>query len=425
MKNKNMPLPALVVQGNDCTELAIARGLGKYNIPVYILSKGDKRPLSSYSKYITDTIYMPDPLLDKQGFLSSLENIGRQFLERYKRRILIFPTDDGILLILGENYSLLKKYFVILGDVKDEDILKLSRKSYLFKTLQDKGYKEYLPKTFSCYKKEDIEALRDNVPFPCIIKPCEKDISLTFYNRYKSKVMVVRNKQELEQNLLELLDKDYKLLVQEMVNIQPGKEYCWWGYRSKRGEIFGITTQEVRKFPTIGGTATFEVLEDIPIIHQYVHQILEAINFWGMCEISFMEDNNKDKKYKLLEINYRCWFQILLAIELGYNFPYIAYKEVYEDIIIRPVINEKAKKCWMNMEHDFIKSIIVEKKYNIIKRIIRWIPQVFIGSVHGIFSLSDIKVSFVWIGQMAMRVSRNIFRLKEIIQQRKDGINLF
>lgn len=44
--------------------------------------------------------------------------------------------------------------------------------------------------------------------------------------------------------------------------------------------------------------------------------------------------------------------------------------------------------------------------------------------MHGIFSLSDIKVSFVWFGRMFLKVGRNIFRLKKIIQQRKDGINL-
>jgi len=406
-KLKKDKLPVLLLAGSECLELAIAKGLAQYDIPTYLLTRGYKKPLSSYSNDITSTFYNPDPLIDEKGFILSLTNIGQELLERYKRRILLFTMEDTGLLLLARNYDLFKKYFVILGDPDENNILRYSQKIYIFNKLQNL---EFIPLTFPCTKKEDIERIKMEITFPCIVKPSEKDISYSFYHTYKSKILVITNKHILEEKLLELLSKGYKLVVQEMVNQSFGKEICWWGYRSKNGDVFGMTTHEIRKYPSIGGTATFEIAEDIPEIYDYANQILKQINFWGMCEIPFMQD--KMRKYKVLEINPRCWLQILLAIKMGLNLPYIAYKEVYEGRVIKPTINWEKPKKWVRIEDDFMAGVIKgQGDKTILQRLIKWIPQVFFNNtVHPIYSLSDFKVIIMWLIQLPMKIYRNLFR---------------
>jgi predicted ATP-grasp superfamily ATP-dependent carboligase len=406
-------LPVLIIPGSDATELAIARSLGKYKIPIYIISRGAQKPLSSYSKYVIGTIYSADPLIDEKGFISSLKSIGKKFLEKYKRKILIFSTDDSGLLLLARNYTLLKKYFVILGDPEEKDILKFSQKDYFFQKLQNVECSEFVPLTLFCFKKEDIELIKKEITFPCIVKPSEKDLSFSFYKRYGSKIIVIKDKQTLEKALFELLSKNYKLIIQEMVHDRPGKEICWWGYRNKKGEVFGMTIREIRKFPHIGGTATFEIVEEVPEIHNYVDKILNYINFWGMSEIPFMEKEGK-KEYKVLEINPRCWLQIQLATEVGLNFPYVAYKEVYEDKLLKPIINIKKRKKWVRIEDDFMTAVIKGNKDNLFKRVISWIPQAFCNSVHAVYNISDFKVNLIWLSQLPKKIYKNLFSKKEI-----------
>lgn len=385
--------PVLILQGSYLVELAIARSLGRYNIPVFLLSRGKKKPPSSFSKFVKDTIFNPDPLIDKDAFIRSLLNLGEELKERYKRRILLFPTDDGTLLLLAQNFDLLKEYFVILNDPQEKEILRFSQKIYFFQTLQNAGCTSFLPLTLFCEREEDIESIKKNIAFPCIIKPSEKDINFSFHRKYNSKILLVENKDDLEKNLIELLSENHKLLLQELVNPKPGMEISWYGYRSKSGEIFGMTARQKRKSPQMGGTATFIEAEEIPRVHLHVHQALKALDFWGICEMEFMLDERK-KEYKIVEFNPRCWLQLSLATEAGLNLPYLTYQEVYKNVLPKPIIDKKRRVKWVWVKEDFLRAIIKDRNEAFLKRLFKWLPQVLGDCVYAIHSFSDLGVTF-------------------------------
>ncbi len=392
MEKDETKIPVLVLQGSYLVELAIARSLGKYNVPVFLLSRGEKKPLSSFSKFVKDTIYHPDSLIDEEGFIHSLLNFGEKLKKSYGRRILLFPTDDGSLLLLAKNFALFKRYFVILNDPQEKDILRFSQKIYFFQTLQNSDCADFLPLTLFCHKEDDIKSIKKNITFPCIIKPSEKDVNFSFYRKYNSKILLVENKDDLEKKLIELLSKNHQLLVQELVNQNPGGEVSWYGYISKRGEIFGMTARQVRKFPQIGGTATFIETEEVPQIHPRVHQALISLNFWGVCEMEFMLEERK-KEYKIIEFNPRCWLQLFLATEMGLNLPYLTYQEVYKNELSKPIIDKKRKVKWVWVKEDFLRAVIKDKNEGVLKRLFKWIPQVFGDCVYAIHSFSDPKVT--------------------------------
>lgn len=393
MERDEAKIPVLVLQGSYFIELAIARSLGKYNIPVSLLSRGEKKPLSSFSKFVKGTLFNPDPLIDEKDFIHSLLNFGERLKKNYRRRILLFPTDDGSLLLLSKNFALLKRYFVILNDPQEKDILRFSQKIYFFQTLQNSICANFLPLTLFCQQEDDIESIKKNITFPCIIKPSEKDINFSFYRKYNSKILFIENKGDLEKKLIELLSKKHKLLVQKLLNLNPGKEVSWYGYRDKRGELFGMTARQIRKSPQMGGTATFIEAEEVPQVHSSVHHALQALNFWGICEMEFMLDERR-KEYKLLEFNPRCWLQLPLATKAGLNLPYLAYQEVYTNQLSKPIIDKKRKVKWVWGKEDFLRAVIKDKNEGILKRLFKWIPQVFGGCVYAVHSFSDLGVTF-------------------------------
>ena len=392
MEKDEAKIPILVLQGSYVVELAIARSLGKYNVPVFLLSRGEKMPPSSFSKFVKDTIFNPDPLTNEQDFIHSLLNFGEGLKKRYGRRILLFPTEDSGLSLLANNFELLKRYFVILNDPQEKDISRFTQKIHFFQTLQNLNYKDFLPLTLFCCREGDIESIKRNITFPCIIKPSEKDINFSFYRKYNSKILIMENKDDLEKKLIELLSENHKLLIQELVNLIPGKEVCWWGYRNKGGESFGITAREIRKFPQMGGTATFMRIEEASEINRYATQILESINFWGICEIPFMSDQ-KTNKFKVLEFNPKCWLQLSLATEVGLNLPYVAYQEVYKNELSNPIIDNRRRMKWVQAKNDFARAVIEDKNEGVLKRLFRWMPQVFGGCVYAVYSFSDLKVT--------------------------------
>jgi len=407
LENDEAKIPVLILQGSYVVELAIARSLGKYNVPVFLLSRGEKKPLSSFSKFVKGTISNPDPSIVEQDFIHSLLNFGESLEKKYGRRILLFPTEDSSLLLVAKTFDLLKRYFVILNDPQEKNILRFSQKMSFFQTLQNSNCANFLPLTLFCQKEDDIESIKKNITFPCIIKPSEKDVNFSFYRKYNSKILIMENKDDLEKKLIELLSENHKLLVQELVNQNPGEEVCWWGYRNKGGESFGITAREIRKFPQMGGTATFMRIEEVAEIPHYATQILESINFWGICEIPFMLDQ-RTNKFKVLEFNPKCWLQLSLATGMGLNLPYVAYLEVYKNESLKPIIDKRRRMKWVRMKEDFARAVIKDKNGDILKRLFRWMPQVFGGCVYAIHSFSDLEVTLHRILEVPSRLLKKL-----------------
>jgi D-aspartate ligase len=407
LKKEETEIPVLVLQGSYLTELAIARSLGRHHIPVFLLSRGEKKPLSYFSKFVKGIFINPDPLEDEEAFTLSVLSFGEVLKKKYRRRILLFPTDDGSLLLLARNFAALKKYFVILNDPQGKDISRFSQKSYVFQTLQDSGCSDFLPLALFCYKNDDVQSVKDNITFPCVIKPSEKDINFSFYRKYNSKVLLVESKDNLERKLTQLLSENQRLLVQELVSRKPAKEISWYGYRSKSGEIFGMTARQVRKSPQMGGTATFLEAEEIPQIHPFAHRALEALDFWGICEMELMLDARK-KEYKMIEFNPRSWLQLSLATRMGLNLPWLAYQEVYKNQLLRPIIYKKGRMRWIWVKEDFIRAVMQGKKAGALKRLSEWMPEAFGDRVYAVHSFADLRVTLNRILSLPARILKRL-----------------
>ncbi|NLG75869.1 MAG: hypothetical protein GX535_06505, partial [Xanthomonadaceae bacterium] len=71
--------------------LAVIRSLGARGVPVVGLCYGNSQSGAS-SRFLRDSIDVPDPSEDEQGFVDSLIALGRRF-----DGAVLFATDDGSL----------------------------------------------------------------------------------------------------------------------------------------------------------------------------------------------------------------------------------------------------------------------------------------------------------------------------------------
>ncbi len=56
---------------------------------------------------------------------------------------------------------------------------------------------------------------------------------------------------------------------------------------------------------------------------------MTSINYYGICDLEFIWDQ-RDKTYKVIDINPRTFKWHYLSVFVGYNLPYLLYCDVYD-----------------------------------------------------------------------------------------------
>jgi hypothetical protein len=171
----------------------------------------------------------------------------------------------------------------------------------------------------------DVEAPRifdaDKAEFPCIIK-ARKACGVSSGLRFAS------NTDELRQAIVDIeshrsdgIIHDYKEpLIQEY--IPGGIHDCLALYN--HGEARALMTQErVLTFPAGGGVGAIDLTTQNRTLMKKTEVILDALKWHGPCQVEWKLDE-RDGRYKLLEINPKLWGTVELAIEAGVPFPLLA-----------------------------------------------------------------------------------------------------
>ena len=79
---------------------------------------------------------------------------------------------------------------------------------------------------------------------------------------------------------------------------------------------------------------------------------MKKIKYYGIVDAEFKKDL-RDNKFKLIEINPRCWMQNSFPTSCGINFPYMAYMDAIGKDFVKQVFNGKHMK-WLFMPQDVL-----------------------------------------------------------------------
>jgi len=112
-----------------------------------------------------------------------------------------------------------------------------------------------------------------------------------------------------------------RFFVQERIS---GETHCVAMLLS-HGQIRAkVAYKQLRDYPVTGGQATMRVSMRSYKAEAYLQQLLENLNWHGVCQADFVVDKHTEVPY-LIDLNPRLWGSLVQGIASGVDFPYLIY----------------------------------------------------------------------------------------------------
>ena len=234
---------------------------------------------------------------------------------------VVFPTNDFYVELLArKKEQFLPNLICAVDSWKKIEVFFSKEKSYQFA----ESLSIEIAKTFQVNTTEEIENI--DIKYPCIIKPV---VMHTFYKKFKKKVIVCSNEEELRTKL-SLVTSFFsinEILVQEIINGDNSCQYSVGVFAIDGKIIRSISANRERQHPIdFGNATTFAVTCSNPKLIEYSKKIIEHSKYTGLCEIEFKRDSLTGK-YMFLEVNSRTWkwHSICQAAKIDLLHPYYEY----------------------------------------------------------------------------------------------------
>ena len=308
--------PAALVMNTHITGLAVARSLGRAGVPVIGLDD-ERGGLGQHSRHLTGLGLVPGPTVDDGRALADhLSALGPSFAERP----VLVPTNDDWVLALAQHREQLEPHYRYSFAAHDV-VQRALAKSSLYRACESLGVA--IPRTWYL-DGSTPEQVAAAVPYPCVLKP---DDSRGFFTAFRAKVFVVRDADELVRRCREAAAHGLVLVAQEWVETRPGGFWSVASYLSPDGTPRGVFTgRKLEQWPPDFGTSCLaDARWDADIADAGV-RVLQALGYWGISEIEFVEDAATGRRL-LLDVNTRAWKWIGLPVAAGVDLPLLAHRD--------------------------------------------------------------------------------------------------
>ena len=315
MRNK------VIVIGCGTGGLAVIRGLSAYSEIEIIALAHTLSEIGCVSRYVSELIHCPHPGREETAFIAFLMQRGEQW-----KGSLLIEAGDYMAVAVAKHKQRLQQYY--RTSIADFPVLqRLIEKDHLYRLAEECGVP--YPTTFYPKTMEELERVREPVPFPCILKPVNSHL---FVSRYGVKNFEVTNADALRRSFQRCLADNLEVMIQEII---PGPDSCLERletYINSKGKYSArFYMNKLRQHPpkfgvmrvgySVGRNQEAELLSE---------RMLQHVNYRGYASVEFKRDQ-RDSRLKLMEINVRMPRPGLLAIAAGVNFPWIIYQDIIKD----------------------------------------------------------------------------------------------
>ncbi len=325
-----------VVLGGHASALAVTRALGRAGIPV-VNVRHCERGYAAASKYVTQEVIAPDPVLEPDAYVETLEALGAECGGG-----LLVPAYDDALLVVSQRRDALSEHYAV-GCMKWELAARCLDKEKTYAVAERAGIP--VPQTFSPSSIGELRARSHEIGFPCLVKP---RLSHLYSRAHGHKMAKVRDRAELQRAWTEARDAGLDVLVQEFI---PGPDHNGANYNVyiADGEVWAeCTAHKLRsKRPEIASPRLVRS-RDIPEVTELGRRVAETVGVHGFVNMEFKRDS-RTGIFHLIEINARHNMSAGLAVRCGINFPLIEYEHRVHGIR-RPSVAAKSGVYWINLE---------------------------------------------------------------------------
>lgn len=293
----------IVIGGNHHNTLAILRSLGEKGVhSSLIVLTGDKKPFTTYSKYIKRSII----LRSYEGIKDAMYE-----LKEADEKPIVIACSDRVSSYLDLNRDELREHFLLPESDKQGRITELMEKNKMSNLAAECGFQIPYSVVLDTHQYDT-----SYIEFPCIIKP------LSSIEGTKSDIFVCNNEKEFIQKMS--LVRCPKVQVQQYID--KDIEYQLIGLSLKGGEEVIIPGASViLRQPENTNTGFLKYIPKCGFNYEenICKDFLKATRYSGLFSLEFLR--GKDGKDYFMEINFRNDGNSICVTASGMNLPYIWY----------------------------------------------------------------------------------------------------
>jgi len=355
-----------VTDGHWRKTLAVVRSLARRGVEVTV-GESSGIAASLFSKYCSRRMVYPSVRRRPEAFLAFL----RQELQE-RPYDLIMPMEEETLLLLAQH----REEFAPLARLPIppyQDIVKVRDKGWLLRHASRQGIPT--PRTVCVEDSTDLDAIKDTIPPPWVIKP--RVSSGSFGIAYV----------EREQDLTEAYRKVHSHfpfpLIQERIPPE-GEAFGVSALLNHGGQVQAcFVHRRLREYPITGGPSTLRESVRHPQIEELGIRLLQSLDWYGVAMVEFKVDP-RDNQPKLMELNPRFWGSLALAIHAGVDFPYLLYKMAMGEEFEAIVDYEVGARCRWLLPGDILHFLHNPNRFHLKPSFFQ-----FRGTAYDILSLDD------------------------------------
>lgn len=305
--------PAAIVLSGFVVGLGPIRSLGERGVRV-VLGATDPTDPARTSRYVTETLDLPDPAMEEEAFLVALEAAAT----RYPGAVLIPAGDDTLIAVSRNRERLAECFRVACADWSAVSIFVDKQNTYELAASAGVA----VPHTVVPRSIEDVERYAAEATYPVLVKPSQSHL---YVARFGRKLTGVENIHQLRAACSEAANAGLRVLLQECI---PGDDaqgtnyncYMWDGE-----PLVEFTSRKVRLQPSPYGRPSSLVSRWMPELVMSGRAVLRSASFSGFANVEFKQDP-RDGRHKLMEVNARINFSSLLAARSGVDFSWLMYR---------------------------------------------------------------------------------------------------
>ncbi len=306
--------PAIVFHGND-NALSIVRSLGRRSIPVYVLN--EPKSDVGYSRYARRL-----PIAKNLPFQqAATEFLTSSASDAYTGAVLLAASDEALQVIARHRPELEHKFRLDLSNpVAQQNMLD---KLTTYRIADTAGVPT--PRYWQAPSLAELEACRDELVFPLIVKPV---LSHLFQRRFNAKFIVVASFDELLRAYEVVTEAQIEVLLVEFIP-GPDTALCsYYTYLDEAGEpLFDFTKRIIRRFPTNMGLATYHVTDHVEDVKEPALRLFRQAGLRGLANAEFKLDA-RDNTLKLIECNARFTAANALIARAGLDLSSLVYNRL-------------------------------------------------------------------------------------------------
>jgi len=304
-----------VVVGGDYQGLGIVRSLGRQNIPVCVID--DEHSIARYSRYTTHTVTVRE-LRDERRTVETVLEIGQRL---NLLGWVLYPTREETVAAFARYRSLLSPFFRVPTPEWDTtEWCWDKRKTYSL--ANELGIPT--PRTWYPQSADELEQITGDPPYA--VKPAIKE---HFIYATKVKAWRANDRTELRQLYQRAAAQvgPGEVMIQELIPGGGSQQFAYCAFFKDHNAVGSIVVRRSRQHPPeFGRASTLVETIDLPILEELSKRFLSAINYYGLVEMEYKLDD-RDGRYKLLDVNGRTWGYHSIGQTAGVDFPHMLFAD--------------------------------------------------------------------------------------------------